>query len=152
MFYFHSFTQSCPVFPAPLTEKTVFSLLYILAPFLINELTINSSKENTFFFLPAFWYSKCQISSSTVKSNNHCWSKTYLIANKKTETQVVQWLGPRTSTARDMGFIPGWGTKIPYAVWHGQKERKQGLKVTLEANSFEAPTESKAIQLITTPQ
>ena len=49
MFYFHSFTQSCPVFPAPLIEATVFSLLYILAPFLINKLTINSSKENTFF-------------------------------------------------------------------------------------------------------
>ena len=50
MFYFHSFTQSCPVFPAPLIEETVFSLLYILAPFLINELTINFSKENTCFF------------------------------------------------------------------------------------------------------
>ena len=50
MFYFHSFTQSCPVFPAPLIEETVFSLLYILAPFLINELTINFTKENPFFF------------------------------------------------------------------------------------------------------
>ena len=48
-----------------------------------------------------------------------------------------------------MGSIPGWGTKIPYAVWHGRKERKQGLKVTLEANNFKAPTESKVIQLIT---
>ena len=28
-----SFTYSCPVFPAPLIEKTVFSPLYILASF-----------------------------------------------------------------------------------------------------------------------
>ena len=54
MFYFHSFTQSCPVFPAPLIEETVFSLLYILAPFLINELAINFTKENPFFFCLPF--------------------------------------------------------------------------------------------------
>ena len=31
---------------------------------------------------------------------------------------VVQWLGLCASTARDMGSIPGWGTKIPHATWH----------------------------------
>ena len=29
MFYFHSFTLSCPVLPAPLFEESTFSLLYI---------------------------------------------------------------------------------------------------------------------------
>ena len=32
MFQSHCFTCSCPVFPAPLIEVTVFSPLYILAP------------------------------------------------------------------------------------------------------------------------
>ena len=35
---------------------------------------------------------------------------------------VVQWLGLRTLTAKDLGLIPGWGTKMPQAVWHGQKK------------------------------
>ena len=29
---------------------------------------------------------------------------------------VVQWLGLHTSNAGGMGFIPGWGTKIPPVV------------------------------------
>ena len=28
-----------------------------------------------------------------------------------------------------MGSIPGWGTKIPLAAWHGQKKRKKKRKV-----------------------
>ena len=31
---------------------------------------------------------------------------------------VVQWLGLCTFTAKGLGSIPGWGTKIPQ---HGQK-------------------------------
>ena len=34
---------------------------------------------------------------------------------------VVQWLGLQASTAVGMGSIPGRQTKIPHAVWHGQK-------------------------------
>ena len=37
---FHSFTCSCPFFPAPLTEKAVFSPLYILASFVKDKVTI----------------------------------------------------------------------------------------------------------------
>ena len=33
MFWFHSFTLSCLIFPAPLTEDTLFSPLYTLASF-----------------------------------------------------------------------------------------------------------------------
>ena len=36
----------------------------------------------------------------------------------------VQWLELCTSTARDMGLIPGWGTKIPQGRWQGQKKKK----------------------------
>ena len=39
---------------------------------------------------------------------------------------MVQWLRFCTSNARDVGSIPGWGTKIPYALGRGQKE-KSGL-------------------------
>ena len=37
---FHSFTCSCPVFPAPLIEEAVFSPLYILPSFIKDKVTI----------------------------------------------------------------------------------------------------------------
>ena len=37
---YHSFTCSCPVFPAPLIEEAVFALLYILASFVENKVPI----------------------------------------------------------------------------------------------------------------
>ena len=44
---------------------------------------------------------------------------------------VVQWLRLRAATAGGAGVIPGWGTKIPHAVWHGQGKRAI-LKLQLE--------------------
>ena len=41
---------------------------------------------------------------------------------------VVQWLRLRTSTAGGTGSIPGQGTKIPHAVWHSQKKKKEKKK------------------------
>ena len=38
---------------------------------------------------------------------------------------AVQGLGLRTSTAVGTGSIPGQGTKIPHAVWYGQKKKKK---------------------------
>ena len=40
---------------------------------------------------------------------------------------AVQWLRPRTSTARDTGSIPDWRTKISHAVQHGKKKKKSQL-------------------------
>ena len=37
------------------------------------------------------------------------------------------WLKLCTSTATDMGLIPGWGTKIPQGRWQGQKKKKDKL-------------------------
>ena len=34
---------------------------------------------------------------------------------------AVQCLRLCASTAGGIGSIPGWGTKIPHAAWHGQK-------------------------------
>ena len=42
MFYFHSFTCSFPVFPAPLIEETIFPPLYGLGSFVIDESTIDA--------------------------------------------------------------------------------------------------------------
>ena len=39
----------------------------------------------------------------------------------------VQWLKLHTSTARSMGLIPGWGTKILHAMQRGKKKRKNAL-------------------------
>ena len=38
---------------------------------------------------------------------------------------MVQWLRFCASNARGAGSSPGWGTKIPHAVRHGQKKKKQ---------------------------
>ena len=40
---------------------------------------------------------------------------------------VVQWLRLCASTARGMGSIPGWGTKILHALQCGQKKKKKML-------------------------
>ena len=37
---FHSFTCSCPVFPAPLIEEAVFSSVYMLASFIKDKVTV----------------------------------------------------------------------------------------------------------------
>ena len=37
---------------------------------------------------------------------------------------VVQWLRLHASTAGGAGSIPGWGTKIPHALWYGKKKKK----------------------------
>ena len=37
---FHSFTGSCPVFPAPFIEEAVFAPLYITASFVKNKVPI----------------------------------------------------------------------------------------------------------------
>jgi len=36
-----------------------------------------------------------------------------------------QWLRLHTSTAGDMGLIPGLETKIPHAAWRSQKKKKR---------------------------
>ena len=43
---------------------------------------------------------------------------------------MVQRLGLGAFTAKGLGSIPGWGPKIPYAVWCGQKVKKVKLHVT----------------------
>ena len=38
---------------------------------------------------------------------------------------VVQWLRLCSSTSGGLGSIPGQGTKISHATWHGQKKKKR---------------------------
>ena len=45
---------------------------------------------------------------------------------------MVLWLRLRTSTARDTGLIPGWGTKIVCATEHSKNSQK--LKKTPESS------------------
>ena len=40
---------------------------------------------------------------------------------------AVQWLRLHASNAGAEGWIPGWGTKIPHAMWRGQKEKKTSI-------------------------
>ena len=50
----------------------------------------------------------------------------------------VQWLELlQVSSAGGVGSIPGWGTKIPHAVWNGQKiKRGAGLSSVLTFSIF----------------
>ena len=40
---------------------------------------------------------------------------------------AVQWLGLHAFTTEGLGSIPGWGTKIPQAMWRGQKNPPNSL-------------------------
>ena len=52
-----------------------------------------------------------QIFSNTC---SHCSALNNWQKNKPARTSlVVQWLGLSSSTARGVGSVPGWGTKIP---------------------------------------
>ena len=51
-------------------------------------------------------------------------SKNYFLGT----SLVVQWLGLCASTAGDMGSIPGRGTKIPQAMWHGQDVKNKKMR------------------------
>ena len=49
----------------------------------------------------------------------------YLLKDIVGTSLAVQWLRLHISTAGDMGLIPGEGTRIPQATWHGQKKKKK---------------------------
>ena len=40
---------------------------------------------------------------------------------------MVQWLRLHATNAGDSNSIPDWGTKIPHAVWYGQKKEKKRI-------------------------
>ena len=50
---------------------------------------------------------------------------------------LVQWLGLLASTTQGVGLIPGMGTKIPHAMWCGQK-KKDALSAHLWLSVTEA--------------
>ena len=48
------------------------------------------------------------------------WCHPAISCPQRETSLVLQWLMLRTATADDAGWIPGWGTMIPHAMWHGQ--------------------------------
>ena len=40
-------------------------------------------------------------------------------------SRAVQWLRLHASNPKDPSLLPGWGTKIPHAIWQGQKRKKK---------------------------
>ena len=51
----------------------------------------------------------------------------YLTKDITGTSLAVQWLRHRGPTARGIGLIPGWGTKIPHAWWQDQRKRKDTI-------------------------
>ena len=41
---------------------------------------------------------------------------------------MVQWLGLCSFIAKGLGSIPGWGTKIPQAIWYRKKKNPRSFK------------------------
>ena len=52
---------------------------------------------------------------------------------------MVQWLRIRISTAGVAGVIPGWGTKIPHAMWCDQEIKKIFLNCKAVPTYFKIP-------------
>ena len=50
------------------------------------------------------------------------------VKNPVGNSLAVQWLGLRASIAGATDSIPGWGTKMPHAMQHGQKKKKKKRK------------------------
>ena len=48
----------------------------------------------------------------------------------------VQWLKLHTSTARSMGLIPSWGTKILHAMQRGKKKKKEKMHYDTKGRCF----------------
>ena len=55
-------------------------------------------------------------------------TKTLIQRNICRTSLVVQWLRLYAPNAEGMGPIPGQGSKIPHAIWHGQKKSPQKTK------------------------
>ena len=51
--------------------------------------------------------------------------KIQLKPNKTGNSLAVQWLELQALTAEGLGSIPGWGTKIPQAMWHSQRTKNK---------------------------
>ena len=62
-----------------------------------------------------------------MRKNTNSYLKIIILKNMILGNSLaVQWLGVSALTAGGLCSIPGWGTKIPQAVWYGQK-KQQGL-------------------------
>ena len=47
-----------------------------------------------------------------------------LKSEKMRTSLAIQWFKNHASNARGIGSIPGWGTKILYAMWYSPKNKK----------------------------
>ena len=64
---------------------------------------------------------------------------------------VVQWLGLCVFTAECAGSIPGWGTKIPQAMQHGQKKKKEESQCYHQPSQGSSPTHPEWRPKVCTP-
>ena len=63
------------------------------------------------------WLDDKPCSCSTVEAARH------QVNMPRGNSLVVQWLVLYTVTDKSPGSVPDWGTKVPQAVWQGQKKK-----------------------------
>ena len=85
-----------------------------------------SERKQIFIFVETVWFISILIWSfsniSAQLCNDYIWVYFPLFKKEKSgNSLVVQWLGLCSSTAKGPASVPDWGTKIPQAKWHGQK-------------------------------
>ena len=59
---------------------------------------------------------------------------------------MVQWLRLCTFSAKNLGLISGWGTKIPQSSWHNQKKKRERERET-KSSCFEILKKKKKKKL-----
>ena len=71
--------------------------------------------------------------------------------NQEGNSLVVQWLRLPTSTAGRTGLIPGGGTKIPQAMWHGvakKKKKKSGASLVVQWLRIRLPMQGTRVRAL----
>ena len=120
--------QPSPLFPhiPPTTEASHLHLLSVSDSFTSVHLHHHLSPSRCHQFSPGLWQpspNRTPYSSSALFSRFPHGSQGHRLKNAIPGTSlVVQWLRLRVSNAGGVCLIPGWGTKIPHAAWHSQKQ------------------------------
>ena len=107
-------SRYCPFLYSPLQSTSSKGCLFLLPLIPFHPFT-------SFKFLKTFYYEKFQ---SYINIENIIMNLIIILPrlnNYKRQTSLaIQWLRPHTFNAGGMGSIPGQGTKVLHAAWHGQ--------------------------------
>ena len=81
--------------------------------------------------IPAGEGEPSRIRTTTLGRNSGCDGELVTLrGTNQGNSLAVQWLGLQASTAGNTGSVPGWGTKIPHAMWQPKTEKEKKKRGT----------------------